>query len=172
MIAVFCIGYREKTVNIALHSDHHRTTISRFLRNEKWDDAPPTATMKTLVISIIYDESRKSGMPILVIIDDTISSKTKPSSKAKHPQDFSLQRHLHKCIFGSSQVWSRENKIIREQTDFVVECSSHCAGNAAHALPGSIVTTSRTISNTVVSGSVNCHRLRSALERIHLMFVV
>ncbi len=37
----------------------------------------------------------------------------------------SLQRHFHKCIFGSSQVWTRVNKILREQTDFVVECSCH-----------------------------------------------
>lgn len=37
----------------------------------------------------------------------------------------SLQRHLHKCIFGASQVWSRVNKIIKEQTDFVIECKSY-----------------------------------------------
>ncbi len=36
----------------------------------------------------------------------------------------SLQRHLHKCIFGASQVWSRVNKIIKEQTDYVIECKS------------------------------------------------
>ena len=46
------------------------------------------------------------------------------------------------------------------------------ARNAAHALPGSIVTISRTISNTVVSGSASSHQLRSAPERIHLMSVV
>lgn len=34
----------------------------------------------------------------------------------------SLQRHLHKCIYGTTQVWSRVNKIIREQTDTVTEC--------------------------------------------------
>lgn len=37
----------------------------------------------------------------------------------------SLQRHLHKCIFGASQVWSRVNKIIKEQTDYIVECKSY-----------------------------------------------
>ena len=36
----------------------------------------------------------------------------------------SLQRHLHKCIFGASQVWTRVNKIIKEQTDYVIECKS------------------------------------------------
>lgn len=37
----------------------------------------------------------------------------------------SLQRHFHKCIFGASQVWSRVNKIIKEQTDYVIECKSY-----------------------------------------------
>ena len=36
----------------------------------------------------------------------------------------SLQRHLHKCIYGTTQVWSRVNKILREQTDSVTECKS------------------------------------------------
>ena len=85
LIAVFCVGYRGKTVDIADHSNYHRTTISRFLRDERWDDTPLAAAMKALVIDTIYAESRRSGKPILVIIDDTISSKTKPSSKAKHP---------------------------------------------------------------------------------------
>ena len=85
LIAVFCFGYRGKMMGIADHSNHHRTTISRFLRNEKWNDAPLAASMKELIISIIYADSRRSGKPILVIIDNTISSKTKPSSKAKHP---------------------------------------------------------------------------------------
>ncbi|MDO4945738.1 MAG: transposase [Ruminococcus sp.] len=85
IIAIFCLGYKGKTVNFELYSDCHRTTISRFLRDEKWDDTPLAAAMKTLVISIVYDESRSTGKPVLVIIDDTISSKTKPSSRAKHP---------------------------------------------------------------------------------------
>ena len=42
-------------------------------------------TMRRLLIDIIYGESRKSGMAIIFIVDDTISSKTIPSSKASHP---------------------------------------------------------------------------------------
>lgn len=34
----------------------------------------------------------------------------------------SLQRKNKKCIFCSSQVWTRVNKVIREQADFVIEC--------------------------------------------------
>ncbi len=41
--------------------------------------------MKQRVIQLVYGESRTSGYPIFVIIDDTICSKTIPSSKAEHP---------------------------------------------------------------------------------------
>lgn len=36
----------------------------------------------------------------------------------------SLQRKNKKCIFCSAQVWTRVNKVIREQADFVIECKS------------------------------------------------
>lgn len=36
----------------------------------------------------------------------------------------SLQRKNKKCIFCSSQVWTRVNKVIREQADFVIDCKS------------------------------------------------
>ena len=38
MISIFCAGYKGKTVDIERHSDRHRTSISRFLKSEKWDD--------------------------------------------------------------------------------------------------------------------------------------
>ena len=45
---------------------------------------------------IIYSESERSGKPVFVIIDDTIASKTKPSSKALHPIEdaYFHQSHL------------------------------------------------------------------------------
>ena len=85
LITSFSCGYRGKTVDIARNSDRHRTSISRFLTGDKWDDSALEKAMRKLVIDIIYGESRKSGMPILFIVDDTISSKTIPSSKASHP---------------------------------------------------------------------------------------
>ena len=63
----------------------YRYYISRFLTGDKWDDSAFEDAMRKLVINIIYEESQKSGMPILFIVDDTISSKTIPSSKASHP---------------------------------------------------------------------------------------
>lgn len=85
MISIFSLGYRGKTVDMASHSDRHRTSISRFLRGDRWDAAPLKSAIKKLVIQTIYEESEISGQPIFVIIDDTICSKTKPSSKAVHP---------------------------------------------------------------------------------------
>ena len=85
LITAFSCGYRGKTVDIARNSDRHRTSVSRFLTGDKWDDSALEEAMRKLVIDIIYEESRKSGMPILFIVDDTISSKTIPSSKTSHP---------------------------------------------------------------------------------------
>mgnify|MGYP003571357574 CR=1 FL=1 len=85
IITVFCTGYKGKTVDFERHSDRHRTSISRFLKSEKWNDDVLESTIKQIVLNTIYEESRNSGKPILFIVDDTISSKTKPSSKAMHP---------------------------------------------------------------------------------------
>lgn len=86
MIAsMFSVGYHGKVVDMAQYSDRHRTSISRFLREDRWDAEPLEAASKKNVLEIIYRESRKTEQPILVIVDDTISSKTIPSSRAVHP---------------------------------------------------------------------------------------
>ena len=74
LITAFRCGYRGKTVDIARNSDRHRTSISRFMTGDKWNDSALEEVMRKLVIEIIYEESRKSGMPILFIVDDTIHS--------------------------------------------------------------------------------------------------
>lgn len=45
---------------------------------------------------MIYEEARQSGKPVFCIVDDTISSKTKPSSRALHPIEdaYFHQSHL------------------------------------------------------------------------------
>lgn len=85
MMSMFRAGYHGKTVDMECCSERHRTSISRFLRNESVCDDTLTSSMKQRVIQLIYDESKTSGHPIFVIVDDTICSKTIPSSKAKHP---------------------------------------------------------------------------------------
>ena len=85
LMAIFSIGYRGKTVDFERQSDCHRTTIGHFLNKGKWDESIIENAVKQSVIDIIYQESKRTGMPSFCVIDDTISSKTKPSSKAKHP---------------------------------------------------------------------------------------
>lgn len=85
MIAIFSIGYRGKTVNFEMHSDCHRTTIAHFLNKGKWDETIIETILKEKVRTRIYEEAQRTGKLVYIIIDDTISSKTKPSSKAKHP---------------------------------------------------------------------------------------
>ena len=84
-MAIFSIGYRGKTVDFERQSDCHRTTIGHFLNKGKWDESAIENAVKQSVIDIIYEESKRTGKPIFCVIDDTISSKTKPASKAKNP---------------------------------------------------------------------------------------
>lgn len=56
---------------------------------------------------------------------DSIGWRNAPGNLLEY---ISLQRHLHKCIFGASQVWTRVNKVIKEQTDYVIECKSFFGG--------------------------------------------
>ena len=80
------------------YSSCHRTTIAHFLNNGKWDDSKLQDIIKSAVVHVIYREAVRSGKPILCIVDDTISSKTKPSSQALHPIEdaYFHQSHLKK----------------------------------------------------------------------------
>ncbi len=95
IISIFSIGYKGKSVNFAAHSECHRTTIAYFLNHGKWNDSILENTVKQAVINIIYAESQKTGKPILLIIDDTIASKTKPFSHAQNPIDSAYFHFSH-----------------------------------------------------------------------------
>lgn len=97
--AVFMPGYKGKIVNTALFGDKHRTSVSHFLNNGKWNSVQFEKALKRQVADRIYRESRMSGKPIFCIVDDTIASHTKPSSQAVHPIEAAYyhQSHLKKC---------------------------------------------------------------------------
>lgn len=98
IITVFMKGYNGKTVDFEKYSLNHRTTIAYFLNNGKWNTQQLEDILKMSVINVIYNEALCSGKPIYCIVDDTIASKTKPSSKALNPiQDaYFHQSHLKK----------------------------------------------------------------------------
>lgn len=97
--SVFMLGYKGKVVNTGLFSEKHRTSVSHFLNNGKWNSLQFERALKQQVIDRIYGESRKSGEPVFCIVDDTIASHTKPSSQAMHPIEAAYyhQSHLKKC---------------------------------------------------------------------------
>ena len=98
MIAVFSAGYKGKVSQISDVSPRHRTTVAHFLNHGVWDDEVLAHWLKDAVINIIYKMAVLTGKPIICIVDDTISSKTKPSSRALHPIEdaYHHQSHLKK----------------------------------------------------------------------------
>ena len=96
LISVFSLGYHGKTIDFERYSPCHRTTVAHFLNKGKWDDSKLEDTLKSTVIQIIYQEALRSGKTVSCIVDDTISSKTKPSSRALHPIEdaYFHQSHL------------------------------------------------------------------------------
>lgn len=96
LISVFSLGYHGKTIDFEKFSPCHRTTVAHFLNKGKWDDAKLEDILKSTVIQFIYKEARQSGKPVFCIVDDTISSKTKPSSRDLHPIEdaYFHQSHL------------------------------------------------------------------------------
>lgn len=97
MNAMLMKGYKGKISDVALsNSQRHRTSISRFLSKDSWNEEYIRHSLKSLVLGLIWDRARKTKKPIYFIIDDTISEKTKPSSKAINP--------IEKCGFHNSHL--------------------------------------------------------------------
>ena len=96
LISIFIAGYKGKVLNFAQHSSCHRTTIAHFLNHGNWNDSLLADSLKTSVIALIYSEAQRTGKPVFCIVDDTIASKTKPSSQALHPIEdaYFHQSHL------------------------------------------------------------------------------
>jgi len=98
LIAVFSFGYRGKMMQMSTVSEKHRTTIAHFLNHGRWDDTVLEQILKAQVVRVIYEEAERTGKPVICILDDTIASKTKPSSQAMHPIEAAYfhQSHLKK----------------------------------------------------------------------------
>ena len=98
LIAVFMLGYKGKTTQMSEESEAHRTTVAHFLNHGNWNDNALEYAIKQRAIRTIYEEAERTGKPVFCIVDDTISSKTKPSSRALHPIEnaYFHQSHLKK----------------------------------------------------------------------------
>jgi hypothetical protein len=101
-------GYDGKVTAIAELSSHrHRTSVGHFLRKSPWNEKFVLESLKEHVIKRIWKLSEATGYPIYVIIDDTISEKTVPSSKAKRPTEKCGFHNSHlkgKTVYGHQMV--------------------------------------------------------------------
>ena len=85
LFSAFSLGYKGKAVNFSSHSPCRRTTLTHFLNQGKWDSLRLEDPVKASVIQAVYGEALRSGKPVFCIVDDTIASKTKPSSRLCTP---------------------------------------------------------------------------------------
>lgn len=95
LIAVFSCAYKAKTTQFSMFSSCHRTTVAHFLNHGKWDSQGLDHTIRAVVVNRIYREALRTGKPIFCFADDTVSSKTKPSSQALHPIEDAYFLHSH-----------------------------------------------------------------------------
>lgn len=102
-------GFRGKITDVVelLLESKHRTTIGKFLCSKAWKEELVLKKYQKFVIAVIWGISVATGFPIYFIIDDTISEKTKPSSKADKPTQKAKfhQSHLKgKKVYGHQLV--------------------------------------------------------------------
>jgi hypothetical protein len=95
LIAMVLKGFSGKMTDVAEVSTSHRTTLSRFLSENAWDEKPLRELNKKTSFEYIQKRAVESGTPIFVSIDDTVNCKTKPSSKAKRPIQGAGFHHSH-----------------------------------------------------------------------------
>jgi len=90
-------GFDGKIKNVPELSMHniHRTSIGKFLSKSPWPTGLVMNSYQLYVLAQIRLQARNTGMPIHVILDDTIAEKTKPSSKAKRPTEGCGYHHSH-----------------------------------------------------------------------------
>ncbi|MGL4875043.1 MAG: transposase [Clostridium sp.] len=95
--AMISKGFNGKVSDVAeLAPARHRTSITRFLSSSSWDEMLLNKALKAYVVDLIWTRARETKQPIYFIVDDTISEKTKPSSKANNPTE--------KCSFHNSHL--------------------------------------------------------------------
>lgn len=89
-------GFNGKISHISKNTSFHRTTLGRFITNSPWNEDFLANSMKNNILQTMIERSKKSNKPVYFIIDDTISKKTKPSSKAVNP--------IENCKFAFSHL--------------------------------------------------------------------
>ncbi len=114
LCAVFSLGYGGKTTQMSMVSEKHRTTIVHFLNHGRWDDTVLEQILKAQVVRVIYAEAERTGKPVICIVIDTITSKTKPSSQAMHP--------IEAVYFHQSQLKKKQD-YVHQSVGVMLSCN-------------------------------------------------
>ncbi len=65
------------------------------MNHDCWEDDILEQILKGHVVQTIYEEAERTGRPVICIVDDTIASKTKPSSQAMQPMEAAYFHRSH-----------------------------------------------------------------------------
>jgi hypothetical protein len=85
----------------------HRTTLSHFLHKGVWKDGWLERWVLKQSITRIQEHSKKTGLPIYVLLDDSVMEKKKPSSSATHGIEgtgFHFSHAKGKSVWGHNLV--------------------------------------------------------------------
>jgi hypothetical protein len=109
VVAMLLDGYNGKLTEVSSFAlNTTRTPICRFLSTTAWNDKPLLNAMQIYAVKQIWNESKKTGKPIYIILDDTMSEKTMPSLQAKYPTIAGCEHHYShlkkKTVYGHQFV--------------------------------------------------------------------
>jgi hypothetical protein len=100
-------GYKGTVTDIVQLSiaNCHRTTFGKFLSQGVWEAEYAWDAIREAVASFVKKVNRQTQKPIFSIIDDTIATKTKPSSQAEKPIQAADFHHSH---LENKSVWGHQ----------------------------------------------------------------
>lgn len=110
---------KEKFPNVLIMGNFHCSVIDKYF--DSWEDILNTENI----------DENGVNQGVLILFDEmhlTLNSQSWREAPDELLEYISLQRHLHKCIFGSAQEWKRVTKIVREQVNYVIDCKSYMGG--------------------------------------------
>ena len=82
-------------MDFSRYSDRNRTSLAHFLNKGKWDSPALETSLRQSVIEKVYQHAHETKQPFFCIINDTIASKTRPSSQAVHPMEATSNHMSH-----------------------------------------------------------------------------
>ena len=110
---------KSKYPNVLVMGNFHSDVVDVYFNS--WEDILNTENI----------DENGVNQGVLILFDEmhlTLNSHGWRNAPDELLEYISLQRHLHKCIFGSAQEWSRISKIIREQVNYIIDCKSYFRG--------------------------------------------